>query len=189
MNRETQQLIRRASEGDMDAFAESFEPLRGMVYAVAYRLVGPDDADDVVMETYLKAWQALPRFRGRSSLKTWLYRIAYNCAIDMSRARHRRREQTLTPETPEQGMEKNLRDDRQETPDVVMAREETVEEVRRVLTKLSPEHRATLELRYSDGLSYNEIAAATGVSIGTVMSRLYYGKRQLRRIMEAEDAP
>lgn len=188
MNRETQQLIRRASEGDMDAFAETFEPLRGMVYAVAYRLVGPDEADDVVMETYLKAWQALPRFRGQSSLKTWLYRIAYNCALDMSRARRRRKEQALTPETQEQGTEAHLRDDRQETPDTIMAREETVDAVREASAKLSPAHRVALELRYSDGFSYSEIAAATGVSIGTVMSRLFNAKRKLRQLMEVEDA-
>jgi RNA polymerase sigma-70 factor (ECF subfamily) len=81
-----------AGKGDMEAFAALFEELRPMVYEVACRLVGPSDADDVVMETYLKAWRAIPRFNRRAALKTWLYRVTYNCALDFLRSRQRRRD-------------------------------------------------------------------------------------------------
>ncbi len=70
MNEDETILLGKAQNGDVDAFAELFESLRSRVFAVALRVVGPDDADDVVMETYLKAWQAIPRFNRRSSLTT-----------------------------------------------------------------------------------------------------------------------
>ena len=87
MNREEKALLEKAGNGDMDAFAELFEPLRSMAYAVACRIVGANDAEDVVMKAYLKAWQSLPRFRGGSSTKTWLYRITYNVTCDWLRRR------------------------------------------------------------------------------------------------------
>ena len=167
----------------MEAFAQLFEGLRPKVFAVAFRLVGEDSADDVVMETFLKAWQALPRFRGRASLTTWLYRIAYNCGLDFIRKEQRRRKHVVSDDA--------LPDDRtarrapeRDRPDRVAARGDSAGVVREALARLTPEHRATLLMRFSDGLSYAEIAAATGVSIGTVMSRLYYGKRRLRAWIE-----
>lgn len=178
-------MIRRAQQGDTDAFAEAFEPLRPMIYAVAYRMVGPNDAEDVVMQTYLKAWQAIPRFGGRASLKTWLYRITRNCALDLIRSRGRRRERVLT-QAELDSPAAQFADPSQPRPDEIAARSETAATVQRAMGKLSPEHRVSLQLRYTDGMSYAEIAAATGVSIGTVMSRLFNAKRKLRIILEAE---
>ena len=180
-------LTARAQNGDMDAFAAVFEPLRPTVYAVACRLVGPSDAEDVVMETFLKAWQAIPRFNRHSSLKTWLYRITYNCAVDRIRARQRLRETPLDDEA-DGGSAGSIPDDSAPRPDEVLAGSETIDRVRSAMGRLPAEHRTALLLRFSDGLSYAGIAAATGVSIGTVMSRLFNGKRKLRRILE-EEAP
>jgi RNA polymerase sigma-70 factor, ECF subfamily len=185
MKTEQAALIRRARKGDADAFAEAFEPLRSMVYAVAYRLVGPDDAEDVVMQTYLKAWQAIPRFGGRSALKTWLYRITRNCALDSLRSRGRRRERVLSQEELD-GPAVQFPDLSQATPDEIIARSETAAFVQAAMLGLSPEHRTALQMRFTDGMSYGEIAAATGVAIGTVMSRLFNAKRKLRVILENE---
>jgi RNA polymerase sigma-70 factor (ECF subfamily) len=184
MKKETAGLIRRARNGDMDAFAAVFEELRPMIYAVAYRLVGPNDANDVVMDTYLKAWQALPRFRGASSLKTWLYRITNNCALD--RIRRQQRERRHVVEDDPEATERPLTDPAQEGADEELARRETRDMVRRAMGRLGDLHRVALELRYSDGLSYAEIAAATGVSMGTVMSRLFNAKRKLRQAVAEE---
>jgi len=177
------ELLERARTGDVDAFAELFEGLRSTLFSVACRLVGPVDADDVVMETYLKAWQAIPRFGARSSLRTWLYRIAHNCALDYVRSRKRRKEHTLLSDEEKSRMEQ-LPDERADRPDEVAERAELVLEVRNALTKLSHNHAVVLQLRYTDGLSYAEIAAATGVSPGTVMSRLFNAKRKLSTILE-----
>ena len=94
-DRELKTQLERARQGDVNAFANVFENHRPTVYAIACRLAGPDDADDIVMETYLKAWRALPRFHRRAALKTWLYRIAHNCAMDFIRARSRRQDRVL----------------------------------------------------------------------------------------------
>ena len=95
-------LIQQAAKGDMDAFANAFESLRPGLTVAASRIVGPDDAQDVVMETYLKAWKALPNFNQRSSLKTWLYRIVRNCAIDYTRKR--KRSKSWWPRNPSDGI-------------------------------------------------------------------------------------
>ena len=189
MTAEERELIARARRGDNEAFARMFEQLRPMVFSVACRLVGPDDANDVVMETYLKAWKSLPKFRWGSSLSTWLYRLTHNCAIDWLRARTRRREDLLS-EREAQGFNRSeLADDSQVRPGQNLLEEERNSEVHRALEQLVQRHRAVLLLRYTDGLSYAEIAAATGVSIGTVMSRLFYAKKKLRIIIESERQP
>jgi RNA polymerase sigma-70 factor (ECF subfamily) len=186
MKDESASLLEKAQNGDVEAFAALFEPLRRSTWLVALRLVGPNDAEDVVMETYLKAWQAIPRFNRRSSLKTWLYRVTYNCAVDFLRAKERRKESSPeradSTESPWAGMP----DEKAITPDKNVETAEFVEMVRQGLDQLSTEHRTTVMLRFVDGLSYSEIAAATGVSVGTVMSRLFYSKRRLRKILEKE---
>ena len=175
------QLIEEARKGNMDAFARLFEPYRPMVSGVAMRLVGPTDADDVLMDTFLKAWKAIPGFRGGSAIRTWLYRICSNCAHDCLRARQRR-PVSLDEDADGEGA-KGMDSD--------AAAHEIAAAVDAALRKLSDEHRATLLLRFADGLSYSEIAAATGVAIGTVMSRLFHARRNLKRILRevADETP
>lgn len=180
-----EERLQAAQQGDMEAFAELFEELRPVVYAVATRLVGPDEAGDVVMNAFLKAWHALPAFRRGASLKTWLFRIVSNCALDCLRARARRREEPLNHEIGDEGGGGLLTAvETIDSPDSFTDRSDIVGIVRKAMQELSNEHRVALELRYVDGLSYAEIAAATGVSIGTVMSRLFYAKRRLRSVVE-----
>lgn len=172
----------------MSAFTELFEPLRPGLFRVALRLVGPDEAEDVVMETYLKAWQSLPKFREGSKLKTWLYRIAYNSSIDVIRQRGRRKETSISQHEDGEAAVRDIPDTNQPGPDELVEKNELVATVRTALERLPEPHRVALQLRYTDGLSYLEIAAATNVSMGTVMSRLFNGKRKLRQILEAEAA-
>jgi len=179
------ELLAKAQHGDMEAFAELFEPLRPSVYAVAVRLTGENDAEDIVMQTFLKAWQALPRFDRRASLKTWLYRIARNCSIDHLRARHTQRAHTLSvEELGSDGQTFDLPDTIQAQADTETERHDLAAILSTGLAQLGEEHRTALLLRYVDGMAYAEIAAATGVGIGTVMSRLFYAKRKLKTIVE-----
>jgi RNA polymerase sigma-70 factor (ECF subfamily) len=177
-------LVQRARQGDMDAFLELFEAARPTVHAVALRLVGIDEAEDVVMETYLKAWKSIPGFSGRSSPRTWLCRIAHNCAVDWLR---RRRNVSLPAqdrdEPEEAGDMSMLADPAQRRPSELVAGRELQSAIDTALGRLTPDHRVALMLRFSDGLSYSEIAAATGVSIGTVMSRLFNGRRKMMKAL------
>jgi RNA polymerase sigma-70 factor (ECF subfamily) len=187
MSAERGELLRRAREGDVDAFARLFEGLRPAVTGVAARLVPPDDVDDVVMETYLKAWQALPRFRGRASLKTWLYRIAHNCSMDTLRRVARRKEDPWPEAEGANVRPPGVADSCSPAADESAMRTETVAGVREALAQLPEAHRRTLLLRFADELTCAEIAAATGVSLGTVLSRIFYAKRKLRRILQRHD--
>lgn len=178
-------LLKRAQRGDMEAFAQLFEPLRPLVHKAVCRLAAPDDVDDVVMDVFLKAWQAIPRFRGGSALSTWLYRIAHNCCLDAIRKRQRRRESMLSQMGEDEAPLPDIPDERQLMPDQAMGNAERAAIVRTGLAEVPTDHRTALLLRYVDGLTYGEIAAATGVSVGTVMSRLFYGKRKLKKALEA----
>lgn len=170
----------------MEAFLALFEDSRATVHAVAWRLVGQDEAEDVVMETYLRAWKSVPGFSGRSSVRTWMCRIAHNCSVDWLR----KRKHMVQPlescgfEDGERGGERDQYPDPcQREPSEIMAGAELQGAIDSALSMVSPEHRAVLLLRLSDGLSYSEIASATGVSIGTVMSRLFNGRRKLRKAL------
>lgn len=181
-NSDNDQLLRKAKQGDMEAFAGLFEPLRAQSLGIAARIVGPDEAPDVVMDSFLKAWKALPTFNERSSLATWLYRIVWNCAADHRRASQRRRENRLGED--EDGTEQDISDTAADTPLENASRRDLAHQLEASLGLLSEELRVTLLLRFSDGLSYREIAAATGVRIGTVMSRLFHGRRRLKALMK-----
>ncbi len=185
-------LLKRAQQGDIEAFTELFEPMRRMVYAVAVRMVGVSDAEDVVMDTYLKAWQGLPGFRGRG-LKSWLLRIARNTALDRIRYQSRRPTVPLDAVGAEERGEyggqpsRDVVDDTVDDPGEALARHEDIVVVRDVIGSLPDHYRITLLLRYADGLSYSEIASVTEVALGTVMSRLHNGKRWMLKRLKSFD--
>ena len=190
--RTSAEWLQRAREGDTEAFSELVEPFRQLAYSVAVRLVGYSYAEDVVMDAYLKAWQALPSFRGRV-LKSWLLRIVRNVAMD--RIRYEARRPTVSLDAPHgranegdsvAAASQDVPDDGIESPAEILGRREDVVQVRTALKGLSDLYRTSLLLRYADGLSYREIAAATGVSIGTVMSRLHNGKRRLTALLTSQ---
>lgn len=179
--------IDRARAGDAKAFADAFEALRPNVFAIACRLVGLDAAEDVVMDTYLKAWRGIGGFRGTARLRSWLYRVTYNCAMDHIRRRDRRHEVSLeAPDTEGHSPRDVLPDAHSARPSDAVENAELAAVVDRAMAHLPAAHRTSLLLRYADGFSYAEIAAATGVRIGTVMSRLFHAKRKLRLILESE---
>ncbi len=176
--------LRRARGGDVEAFVRLFEPLRPLVHAVARRLVGDSDAEDVVMETYLRAWTHLPGYRGGASLKTWILRIARNACLDLLRRRTARPTSSLSGETSDDPVVFDVDDPTASSPSEEAETRDSVLMLRSALARLDAPHRQVLLMRYGDGLSYGEIAAAAGVPIGTVMSRLFNAKRKLRAIWD-----
>jgi len=190
MSLSTEQLLDRARQGDVEAFAAVFEQFRPLLHRIACRLVGADDGEDVVMDTYLKVWKAIPRFRGNDALRSWLCTATRNCALDYLRRRRRESERVVhddggaDDETP---ILERVADVRAETADRRAERLDVGGQLARALRELSHEHRSTLLLREVDGLSYKEVAAATGVNIGTVMSRLFYAKHRLRKILRQQE--
>lgn len=169
----------------MEAFATVFEQHRPLMHSVAYRLVGGSDCDDVVMDSFLKAWRSLPGMRNLDAVRTWLCRMVRNTALDLLRKR-RREQGHLVEDAPDEdgnGILDRVADESAPTGGQEGERNELVGVLQQALDGLSDEHRAVILLREADGLSYKEIAAATGTSIGTVMSRLFYAKRKLRNLL------
>ncbi|MFA4943328.1 MAG: sigma-70 family RNA polymerase sigma factor [Lentisphaeria bacterium] len=185
------ELLRRSREGDREAFAELFEPYRPLVIRVACRLAGQELCDEAVLDTCLKGWRALPRFTGAAALGRWWCTIARNATLDLLRQRQRRQLHEVSlfepvsagsrPDSHEPTHLERLPDRSIPTPEEQVCQRELGECLDRGLARLSAEHRAALLLREVDGLSYREIAAATGVAIGTVMSRLFHARRNLRK--------
>ena len=186
-----EQLLERARTGDVEAFAAVFEQYRPLLLRVACRLVGPDDGEDVVMDTYLKLWKAIPRFRGDLALRAWLCTATRNCALDYLRRRRREQERRVEDDGGDEGdtpILERLADVRAEGSDRRAERLDLGSQLAAALRELSAEHRNTLLLREVDGLSYKEVAAATGANLGTVMSRLFYAKFKLRQMLRPQEA-
>jgi len=171
------ELVRRSRAGDSRAFRELFDRYHRQLLAVAVGLTGnPDDAMDVVQETFIRAHKNLGSFQGESSFYTWLYRIAVNLGIDYRR-RAARRAEIVQPEP----IDENVKDsDRTSGPESELERHQLGARILRAIDELTPEHKAAIILREIEGLSYEDISQVMQCSKGTVMSRLHYARRKLQ---------
>ncbi len=174
--------IREAQAGDEAAFGELVRRFNSRVYAVVYRMVSNEpDARDLTQQAWVKAWQRLGSFQSDAQFFTWLYRIAVNATLDHLRQRKRLREVSVDDVPPgEEPRETEWPVVTEETPARELARSEFRAAFERALQTLSPDHRAALVLRELEGRSYQEIADTLGCRVGTVMSRLFYARRQLQ---------
>jgi len=174
------ELVRRALEGEADAFAELFERHRDGLYRLAWHYTRDEErAMDLVQDTFLRAHQALDRFRHEASFSTWLRRIATNLAID--RERSKKGEEV---ELDEIAHAEPLAAQPGRAPAEGPVEAAELAELRRDLAhavgSLSVPHRAVFVLHAVEGLSYREIAETVGCELGTVMSRLHYARQRLR---------
>ena len=184
-------LVTALCQGADDAYEILLQRYQQPVYNLVYRLMNdPSDASDIVQEVFLKVFKNIGSFRGNSSLKTWIYRIAVNEAYNHRRwfSRHQRREVALGPEEGLRTYADSLADTSR-TPFDQAADHETFALVEAALEKLNPKFRAVVVLRDIEDLSYEEIAAVLDVSIGTVKSRILRGREALRKILEGRLEP
>jgi RNA polymerase sigma-70 factor (ECF subfamily) len=184
-------LVAALRQGVGEAYEILIQRYQQPVYNLVYRLMNdPSDAFDIVQEVFLKVFKNIGNFRGSSSLKTWIYRIAVNEAYNHRRwfSRHQRREVALGPEEGVRTHADSLADPSR-TPFDQAADHETFALVEAALDKLNPKFRAVVVLRDIEDLSYEEIATVLNVSIGTVKSRILRGREALRRILEGRLEP
>jgi len=184
-------LVTALCQGADDAYEILLQRYQQPVYNLVYRLMNdPSDASDIVQEVFLKVFKNIGNFRGNSSLKTWIYRIAVNEAYNHRRwfSRHQRREVALGPEEGLRSYADSLADTSR-TPFDQAADHETFALVEAALDKLNPKFRAVVVLRDIEDLSYEEIAAVLNISIGTVKSRILRGREALRKILEGRLEP
>jgi len=174
-----QRLIAQAQRGDLHAFNELVLAYQSTLYNVAYRILGDADAAaDATQDAFVSAYRAIARFRG-GSFKAWLLRIVTNACYDQLRVKQRRPTDSLDDMLVEPEHDATLRDD-SEGPEEFVLRQELGAAIQQGLSTLPPDQRITLVLSDIEGLSYDEIAEATHVSLGTVKSRLSRARAKLR---------
>jgi RNA polymerase sigma-70 factor (ECF subfamily) len=178
-------LVERARSGENAAFRELVERHQRRAFVLALALVRDEqDAREIVQEAFLRVHRGLDRFQGGSSFFTWLYRIVTNLSIDLMR-KPSRREVELDDRF-------DLRDDAETpllariegaNPDDSLRRREITRRIQEELEALPPYHRGVIVMREVDGMSYEEMAEAMGVSKGTIMSRLFHARQKLQRAL------
>jgi RNA polymerase sigma-70 factor, ECF subfamily len=176
-------LIERCRAGDLAAFEPLVEKYRQRVWRLAYNtLRDREEAWDVTQEAFIRAYRALPSFRGQSAFYTWLYRIVMNLAADRARSRGAQGRAFGTERVPEEDWERVLPDQGpgDEAPDAKAARLEQRQKIVQALDTLPEHHRKIVMLSDLEGLSYREIADTLEIPMGTVMSRLHNARKRLR---------
>ncbi len=168
------QLLAACQAGNRDAFRSLFEIYRDKVYSIALRYSGNHAAAmDLTQDVFVKLFSQLPRFRGDSSFETWLYRLVVNSCLD-----HNRKLRRIVPLLGE-AILRRFHVNEHVTGDLI--RSETRRSVQAAVARLSPELRMAVVLRYTQDLSYEEMAEAMNCSPGTVASRLSRAHKQLAR--------
>ena len=175
-------LATRHRYGDSAAFDEVYRQYAQMVFNLAFRMAGSDErAEDFTQEIFLRIYRHLGRFNGRSTLKTWIYRVAINhCRSRLSRKRFFF--QPLAEEQDDQSGVVLL--DKHRGPEDLALAQDAERQVSRALRQVKPVFREAVVLRDLEGLTYEEIADILKVRIGTVRSRIARGREQLRLILE-----
>lgn len=176
-----QTLIADCLEGRTDAFGSLVRKYQDRLFRTMTAIVGSrEDAQDVVQDAFVRAFQNLESFRGNAAFYTWLYRIALNAASN--RARRQRPNLSIDHLRDQTGHEPA--DDREGTqPHQGLERQERARQVHQALAQLSEEHRTTLVLKEMEGYKYEEIAEILNCPVGTVRSRLHRARVELRKLL------
>jgi RNA polymerase sigma-70 factor (ECF subfamily) len=173
-------LIDQAQNGDRNAFGELVRRHYQGVVLVVYRMCGDAGmAEDAAQEAFMRAWVNLPSYQPRSCLRNWLYRIAINAALDVLRRK------------PEERLEDEqvlMVTDQTAGPETALIEKEQVALLQQAMQSLPEAARSVLVLREYGHLSYQEIASVLDVPVGTVMSRLNYGRNRLRETLICHEA-
>jgi RNA polymerase sigma-70 factor (ECF subfamily) len=176
------ELVRNAQQGDVRAFEELVNRYHGKIYGLTYNMTSNrEDAEDLTQEVFVKAFEALPRFKGKSSFYTWLYRIAVNKTINYRKKRNRKRALSLDQ------FDQDIKTDdvyhdltSKGSPLRNISLTELQEKLNEALQNLSEKHRIVVVMHDMQGIPHDEIAKVVGASVGTVRSRLFYARRQMQ---------
>jgi RNA polymerase sigma-70 factor (ECF subfamily) len=178
-----EELVARSRGGDLESFNQLILRWERPIYALAYRVIGrEDDARDVCQEAFLRAFRALPGFKGQAKFSSWLYRITLNLCRDWIR-RHRRAPVSQMPEgvdpldlAAQQGAVESIED--------LASRRQMTAIVEEAMRLLPEEQRTAIILKEYHGMTFQEIADLQGCPLSTVKTRLYQGLTVLRRHLE-----
>jgi RNA polymerase sigma-70 factor (ECF subfamily) len=181
-------LVKRCQAGETEAFDELVTRYRTRIFAMIYNMVhNEQDAWDLAQDSFVKAWKSIKRFRGRSSFYTWIYRIVMNVTIDWLRKKQVKGagvEFDDAIQLREVNPASKTLPKADPLPYERMERTEVRARIDNAIAQLSPEHRAVILMKETEGMQYHEIAETLGCSIGTVMSRLFYARKKLQNLLK-----
>ena len=176
-------VVALARDGDSEAFRALVDRHSRAVYRLAFRMTGtPQDADDVVQETFLKAYKQLGRFESRANFSTWLHRIAVNCSIDLIRARPRRETGHDAEDLDQLGAGDGGQ--QQASPERLMLSTEVQHRVASAMSSLSRMERAAFVLRHFEGQSIEEISRALGLKANATKHSIFRAVKKMRVALE-----
>jgi RNA polymerase sigma-70 factor (ECF subfamily) len=178
--------VSRARDGDSDAFRLLVERHSRVIFRVAYRMTGNEhDADDVVQETFLRAYRQLDHFEERANFSTWLHRIAVNCSLDLlrSRGRHDRHRADATIFDGEEEREREIASSDPQ-PDRLLLSAEMQQHVASAMDKLSGNERTAFILRHFEGMPVEEIGKTLGIQVNAAKHTIFRAVRKLREALE-----
>lgn len=166
-------MVAAAQQDQQSEFESLYQEHQRMVRGVVYNICGANPLDDIVQDAWLKVWKGLPKFNREAKVKTWIYRIAVNAALDYYRkGRKLNRETELKPEVPGQ----DRRDNDLLNRDLIQ----------KGLEKLSEKHRVVMVLADLEDLPLRDVARITKTSEGTVKSRLHYARQEMLKFLQHE---
>ncbi|MEW4982370.1 MAG: RNA polymerase sigma factor RpoE [Cycloclasticus sp.] len=184
-DREDQLLIVLVKEGDKKAFDKLVIKYQQRIIQLVARYVRDrSEAQDVAQEAFIKAYKALPSFRGESAFYTWLYRIAVNTAKNYLVSRARRSSDHEVEVNDAENFEGAFRLKEGDTPEHLLLSEEIRETIQRAIEALPEELKRAIRYRELDGMSYEEIAQKMGCPVGTVRSRIFRAREAVDKILE-----
>lgn len=173
--------VARARQGDHDAFRVLVDRHSRSVYRLAFRMTGtPHDAEDVVQETFIRAYRQLSRFEARANVSTWLYRIAFNCAVDFLRSRPRRESATEADV-----LERMAPSASGPTMDDLVYAGEIGERMQQALSDLSEKERAAFLMRHYHGCSIEEIGSTLGMKTNATKHSIFRAVKKMRVALQA----
>lgn len=176
------ELVLKSQQGDVHAFDILVERYHSRIYSLTYNMCSNrEDAEDLTQEVFVKAFEALPRFKGKSSFYTWIYRIAVNKTINYRKKRNRKRALSLDQFDQEIKTDESYSDlTSKGSPVRNISLSELQIKLNEVLQSLSEKHRTVVVMHDMQGIPHDEIAKVVGASVGTVRSRLFYARQQMQ---------
>lgn len=179
-------LVGWAQQGDTEAFEQLVYRHRDKIYARAMLMMrNEEEALDLSQEAWVKAWQRLHQFQGDSSFATWMTRIVINLCLDQIRRQKKTRSESIEQLEEDAGGVERQMPVETVNPTEGLEKTELRRRIDEAMSKLTDAHRAVLIMHEFDGLQYKEIADRIGISIGTVMSRLFYARRRLASLLQS----
>jgi RNA polymerase sigma-70 factor (ECF subfamily) len=184
VTQDERELVRRSQNGDAEAFALLVNEHQQFAYNLALRALGnTHEAEDAAQDAFVRAWMALPNFRGQSQFRTWLYRIVTN--VCYNRMPRLRREMSAMGD--EQVLD--VPDETSEGPTAGIEADERRAYLHRQIDSLPESYKILVTLRYQQELSYDEIASVLSLPLGTVKTGLFRAKAQLRQALRQFEEP